>query len=71
MGAFPTALQQLEKTFKEAYNDITKRTEHMKANCENGCFNNSANFDQGDYSWGVEKVSECEWYVFLNVNGIK
>lgn len=38
------------------------RTEHMKVNCENGCFNNSADFDQGDYSWGVEKVLECEWY---------
>lgn len=65
--SWKTAIRRAMKIFAN-YKDAYFWLEGMKESCENNCFIDKSMIDNhytGDYTFGVEEVSEGVWYIYL------
>lgn len=77
-----TALRRFEKAFVSCDPEIKVWVDGMKESCECGYWNDISlpswdatpeelkEFNSfGTFSWGIEEIDECRWYIFLNISG--
>lgn len=65
--SWKTAIRRAMKIFAN-YEDVYFWLECIKECCENNCFIDKSVYDNhytGDYTFGVEEVSEGVWYIYL------
>lgn len=71
--SWKTAIRRAMKIFIK-YEDVVNWLDGMKESCENNCFTDCSVYDgkyTGDYTFGVEEVSDGVFYIYLKYRNSK